>query len=300
MHFVPGRGFLRDIFKNATSALAPLRERLEQAHPRRRQEVHEPLRPFQLWAELMERTGGDLPVTGRQVLEIGPGRSLGLGLIFLASGARQVFAVDRFRHLFWDEPDCRHLQGVLDRLGEGQWPYPERARRAVRRIAVGQVEFDPALLSYRQADGAALPMPGASVDITYSNAVLEHVHRPEVVVRELARVTRPGGDSVHEIDFRDHFQMDDRLRLLTFGEWEWQARTRLRPGYTNRWRLGDFMHAFEGEGFEHRAGQATNSMSAGEVEARRAGMHPRFRGRPTEELSTLSYWGWWRRRPLQT
>lgn len=290
-----GQGFLPDLVKNALSALAPLRERLEQVHPRRQREVHDPTRPFLLWHELTERTSGQLSVEGRKVLELGPGRSLGLGLIFLASGATQVISVDRFKHLFWDEPDCQHLQDVLKRLEAEDWPYADRARRAVRRITVGRVEFDQDLLVYRQADGAALPLPAQTVDISYSNAVLEHVHEPEEVVGELGRVTRLGGDSIHEIDFRDHFDSVNRLRLLNFSEWEWQLRTRLRPGYTNRWRQGEFLRAFEAKGFEHVAGKVTNAAPGEAVESRRRRMHRRFRDRSTEELGTLSYWGWWRR-----
>lgn len=286
---------LSDVVKNALSALAPLRERIERANPRRCHEVQEPARPFQLWQELIERTEGRLDVAGREVLELGPGRSLGMGLIFLAAGARRVVAVDRYRHLFWDEPDCDHLRGVLVRLEAERWPHAHRARSAVRAIEVGHVEFDPDYLVYRQADGAALPVAADAIDLSYSNAVLEHVHQPAVVVRELARVTRPGGDSIHEIDFRDHFDPVDRLRLLTFPEWEWQIRTRLRPGYTNRWRQADFVEAFAAAGFGHRAGRVTNAVPREIVEARRTRMIARFRDRPSADLCTLSYWGWWKR-----
>ena len=290
-----GPGFLSDVAKNALSALAPLRESIERVGARRCQLVQGSERPFELWQELRERTEGRLDVSGREVLELGPGRSLGMGLIFLAAGARRVVAVDRYRHLFWDDLDCNHLRGVLDRLEEERWPYAQRARSAVRTITTGHVEFDPDALVYRQADGAALPLESDAVDLCYSNAVLEHVHEPAVVVRELARVIRPGGDSIHEIDFRDHFDQGDRLRLLTFPEWEWQARTRFRPGYTNRWRRADFLRAFAAAGFEHRTGRVTNAVPLEAVEAWRPRMVARFRDRPAEDLSTLSYWGWWTR-----
>jgi SAM-dependent methyltransferase len=236
-----------------------------------------------------------LEIMGREVLELGPGRSLGLSLIFLAAGARRVIAVDRYRHLFWDEHDCDHLRRVLARLESENWTHADRATRAVRAIQPGRVEFDPDYLVYRQADGAAMPLPADAVDLSYSNAVLEHVHRPATVVRELARVTRPGGDSIHEIDFRDHFDPVDRLRLLTFPEWEWQVRTRLRPGYTNRWRQTDFRDAFAAAGLYHHAGSVTNSVPADVAEARRAHMTRRFRARTSADLCTLSYWGWWKR-----
>ena len=44
-----------------------------------------------------------------------------------------------------------------------------------------------------QGDGAALPFPDGEFDLSGTHRTLHHVARPELVVAELARVTRPGG-----------------------------------------------------------------------------------------------------------
>jgi ubiquinone/menaquinone biosynthesis C-methylase UbiE len=44
-----------------------------------------------------------------------------------------------------------------------------------------------------EGDGAALPFPDGAFDLAGSHRTLHHVARPELVVAELARVTRPGG-----------------------------------------------------------------------------------------------------------
>ncbi|GIH06276.1 SAM-dependent methyltransferase [Rhizocola hellebori] len=44
-----------------------------------------------------------------------------------------------------------------------------------------------------RASGMALPFRDGCVDICYSSNVLEHVVRPELMLSEMARVTRPGG-----------------------------------------------------------------------------------------------------------
>jgi SAM-dependent methyltransferase len=44
-----------------------------------------------------------------------------------------------------------------------------------------------------RASGTALPFRTGSVDICYSSNVLEHVAEPELMLSEMARVTRPGG-----------------------------------------------------------------------------------------------------------
>lgn len=44
-----------------------------------------------------------------------------------------------------------------------------------------------------RASGLFLPLADASLDLTYSSNVLEHVRDPEEMAREMVRVTKPGG-----------------------------------------------------------------------------------------------------------
>lgn len=44
-----------------------------------------------------------------------------------------------------------------------------------------------------QGDGTALPFPDGAFDLTGTHRTLHHVGRPDLVVAEMARVTRPGG-----------------------------------------------------------------------------------------------------------
>jgi ubiquinone/menaquinone biosynthesis C-methylase UbiE len=48
-------------------------------------------------------------------------------------------------------------------------------------------------MEFVEGDGAALPFPDASFDLAGTHRTLHHVARPDLVVAELARVTRPGG-----------------------------------------------------------------------------------------------------------
>lgn len=57
-------------------------------------------------------------------------------------------------------------------------------------------------LSFETGDAHALPFPDNSFDITHAHQVLQHVTDPVQVLREMRRVTKPGGIvAVREVDF---------------------------------------------------------------------------------------------------
>lgn len=59
-------------------------------------------------------------------------------------------------------------------------------------VAAGR-EIAPANCELAVGDATALPFGYGSFDIVGCMRVLHHAHRPELIVSELARVTRPGG-----------------------------------------------------------------------------------------------------------
>ena len=106
------------------------------------------------------------------------------------------------------------------------------------REVVG-VDREPALLerarerapenaTFVEGDATALPFPDGSFDLTGTLRTLHHVHRPELAVAELARVTRPQGrvlvvDQLAPVDPLDALALDrferaraaDHERLLS-------------------------------------------------------------------------------------
>ena len=79
---------------------------------------------------------------------------------------------------------------ILD-VGCGPKPYyPFFARRATEYVGVDVVENPVAEL---RGSVEALPVPDASFDIVLCTQVLEHCDDPAQAVRELRRVTAPGG-----------------------------------------------------------------------------------------------------------
>jgi SAM-dependent methyltransferase len=90
---------------------------------------------------------------------------------------------------------------VLD-VGGGPGYFADAFRAAGARYA--GVEPDAGELTARgevgmntvRGSGLALPFADASVEVTYSSNVLEHVPDPEAMAQEMLRVTRPGGTVV--------------------------------------------------------------------------------------------------------
>ncbi|GIX22411.1 MAG: malonyl-[acyl-carrier protein] O-methyltransferase [Gammaproteobacteria bacterium] len=91
---------------------------------------------------------------------------------------------------------------ILD-LGAGTGREARRLRRRWPDAQVVEVDFAWAMLARRPwwapartavcADAAALPFADASVDLVYSNLMLQWCPEPERVFAELRRVLRPGG-----------------------------------------------------------------------------------------------------------
>ncbi len=77
----------------------------------------------------------------------------------------------------------------------------------------------PANVTFLEADATRLPFEDGSFDLTCTRRTLHHIARPELVVAELARVTRPGGNVLVE----DQIAPVDPLAALDLDRFE-QAR----------------------------------------------------------------------------
>jgi ubiquinone/menaquinone biosynthesis C-methylase UbiE len=89
-------------------------------------------------------------------------------------------------------------------------------------------EHAPANATFVEGDATALPFPDASFDLAGTLRTLHHVHRPELAVAELVRVTRPQGrilvvDQLAPLDPLEALELDrfertrapDHERLLS-------------------------------------------------------------------------------------
>lgn len=130
---------------------------------------------------------------------------------------------------------------------------------ALRTLVAHQASADAILRLCQVAyhapvDTAATSHAAGSMDLFFSNTVLEHVSAPEIrrLFKEAFRLLRPGGLMLHLIDLSDHFAHADSsisvMNFLTFSEEEF-AKYNTRFCYQNRLRAPHYRHLIEASGF---------------------------------------------------
>lgn len=105
---------------------------------------------------------------------------------------------------------------VVADIGCGNGPYlAELVRRGHAGPLVG-ADLSPGMLMAARrrvpraallvADATALPIPDAATDLTLAMHMLYHVPDPEHAVRELRRITRPGGRVIVSLNGKNHLR----------------------------------------------------------------------------------------------
>lgn len=231
--------------------------------------------------------------TGKTVLELGTSREPGFPLVLLLLGCPKVIA----NNIFPVDPELPEsyikLMGLMmsglsgadsGRLDEViQWRNLDGKR-------VGQLR--ESVFENRSPVAAEdLDLPDNSVDFVFSNTVLEHVSKPKEVLANSFRMLKPGGCSVHVIDFRDHRDFQKPLDFLKLDATEYYG---VCPHGENRLRAGDFVDVFADTGFEIEGVQyidnAPKLNAIGSTDFVDTILHPWQAAEPAEQLVHRQAW----------
>jgi len=216
---------------------------------------------------------------GKTILELGPGDSVATAIIAASYGARAILVdvgkfarrdvlmykklVKKITDLGLSPPnlsECRNLDMILDICG---------ARYMTNGLAsLAQIK-----------DG--------SIDFIFSNAVLEHVRKSELLetMKECRRILSQNGICSHYIDLRDH--LDNALNNLRFSEWLWESKLFVKSGfYTNRIRYRDMLKIFSNAGFSYEVIELTRWPG---MPTPRHKLASAFRNLPVEELCVSEF-----------
>jgi SAM-dependent methyltransferase len=204
-----------------------------------------------------------LPIAGSTFLEIGTGWYPTFPLCLYLAGAGRVHTVDLTRHL-----ETELTKQLADRLASHAPLIARESGRSDDYVAAQQTALVTALrdgtsieaatggvFDYRApADASATGLPANSVDVVFSNSVLEHVPGPviDACFTEAMRIVRPGGIVFHSVNCGDHYAYADRsinqLHYLQYSETEWRKWNN-QFLYQNRLRAIDFVEMAKRAGF---------------------------------------------------
>jgi SAM-dependent methyltransferase len=205
----------------------------------------------------------------RVVAELGPGDSLGMGLAALLSGADTYYGFDVVEYA--SAPRNRAvLEGLVDLFGArapipGPDEFPNVApalssyafpsailtesrltasldaarvaeiRRAVDALGgAGGRAGGRVTLAYRAPWDDPSVVEPESVDLVFSQAVLEHVDDLDATYDALARWLKPGGHASHQIDFFSHELTREWNGHWTIPDFEWKLIRGRRAYLLNR------------------------------------------------------------------
>lgn len=129
-----------------------------------------PLNPYWLdWSRLRSSVESLAPSASGLLLDVGVSEA----------PYRELFTPYITRYI-----GLEHPPSILDKQPE-MWSILERVKQSVSVFG----------------DGNRLPFRSGSLDTVLSTEVLEHVPRPELLVREMARVVKPGGKVLVTVPF---------------------------------------------------------------------------------------------------
>jgi len=140
-------------------------------------------------------------LVGKNILELGPGSDLGIGLLLLARGAAKYNACDvndlatRVPTEFY-EAFFKHLERAE---GTANLALLRKALTAVRSGSPGALNY-----VVREDFNLIEAVGPESVDLVFSQAAFEHFDDIDATVSQLTAVCKPGAVIVAEIDLMTH------------------------------------------------------------------------------------------------
>lgn len=196
------------------------------------------------------------------VVELGPGDSLGIGLMAILTGSRQYIAIDAVRHAntatnlavmaelvtllknrtpIPSDGDC---SGIKPELAEYDFPhalfdqdYLSSVLSSERLSEIRQALLNPGhggMIQYYAPLGEMSGVSSESVDWIFSQAVLEHVDEIEETYRQCFRCLKPGGFMTHQIDYQCHETAKEWNGHWKYPNWIWTLMRGRRPWFVNR------------------------------------------------------------------
>ena len=195
------RGFLRDVQYRTDANLAA------------RQSIYSYQRPhIDLQARVLDLAA---PAEGETVCDVGCGNGMYLAELARRGFAGRVLGLDLSTGMLAAARERLDALDTLDAVG------------AVGAVG-SEISSSPGAVALIGADATMLPLRDGSVDLTLALHMLYHVPDPSRAIRELRRVTRPGGRVVIVLNGSDHLRELRAIVAEARGDEIWGQQERLR------------------------------------------------------------------------
>lgn len=274
---------------------------------------------YSVWLRhLVMANASKLPVEPRVVGELGPGDSLGLGVMALLTGASRYVGLDvvqyadtsrnvamldelvRLLHARAAIPDATEFPEVKpylasyefpsrvlteDRLGRSLAPARIAAiRRALEHVGetVNTENGEEICITYRVPWFDPAVIQRGSIDMVYSQAVLEHVDDLATTYTALAAWLKPGGVASHQIGFVSHGITPEWNGHWTISDPVWKLIRGRRPYLLNREPASTHVKLLRESGLEIVKEESVKIPS----DISRDRLAPRFRYFSEDDLTT--------------
>ncbi len=198
---------------------------------------------FRIFKRHHDNASSHISLSDYTVLELGAGDSLFTAIVAYAFGARRCYLVDTSNYA---ATDLNAYQEMAKFISEKAMPTPkiEGVKTLDELLAVCNTSYKiHGLESLRS-------IPDKSVDLIFSQAVLEHIRKQELpeTLKQLRRIISDRGVCSHSVDLKDH--LGGNLNSLRFSEMVWESDFFAHSGfYTNRIRYGKMLELFREAGF---------------------------------------------------
>ena len=217
------------------------------------------------WRLMVEHlTAAGLSLRHATLLEMGTGWYPTFPVCLYLAGAERVVTVDLNRLL-----DPALTLSMVERLGAHLPLIAQVSRRDAVEVRTSHARLVDALrqgrsisaatesaIDYRApADASRTGLSPSSIDVVFSNSVLEHVPPPVIddCFLEAMRILRPGGMMFHSVNCGDHYAYTDptinQLHYLAYSDQAWQFWNNAFL-YQNRLRAEDFTASAQKAGFK--------------------------------------------------
>lgn len=198
------------------------------------QSVEYDLRVVKQWIKHLHNYSKEQnPLKNKVVLELCPGPDLGTGFILLALGVKKYLALDTNDLL---TPASLNLYKKLFIRLKKEYPDTEidNLKNQMNKYEKGE----NSAIRYFVDKGFDISKINDKVDIVFSQASFEHFSNVEKTIKDLNKVTNPGGILISEIDLKTHTRWirdKDPLNIYRYNNFFWSlfkfkgSPNRIRP-----------------------------------------------------------------------